>query len=167
MNEGKPVLIVTCKQGSEAWCEEEVGNALFKKDPQVTVVKTNYPDTLLVYSRVLSPEKAYRAVVFREYGFVENIIPISCVFKLQEEFEELIKCIEKVLGDIGEVKLRLRLRGVRGRSEALWKEVREILRAKNVKHSPESRICLFIEGFGDTVYSGLGFCQPVFKRLEK
>lgn len=162
-----PVLIITCKQGNETWCEEEIGNVLFRRDPQVIIAKSSYPDTLLVYSEVLSPEKAYRAVVFREYGFVENVIPVFCKGSLQGSFEDFIKCIEGVLGNLREVKLRVRLRGVRGQSELLWRRIRDFLEKKNIRHSPESKNCLFVEGFESALYGGVGFCQPIFKHLHE
>ncbi|MGB9827359.1 MAG: hypothetical protein ACPLSM_02455 [Thermosphaera sp.] len=158
--------MVTCRQGCDEWCEEEVGNIVFRKDPELRIEKTPYPGVLLVYSRVLTPDRAYRAVVFREYGFVENIIPVQCT-GLIEDFDHFLQCVDSLLQGLRMVKLKLRVRGVRGYSEALWNRLINFLKERGVEHSPESPTCLFIETVSLNVYGGLGYCEPVFKyRVE-
>uniref|UniRef100_A0A7C2FHC3 Uncharacterized protein n=1 Tax=Thermosphaera aggregans TaxID=54254 RepID=A0A7C2FHC3_9CREN len=158
----KPVLLITCRQGSDEWCEEEVGNVLFRKDPELRIRKTPYPGVLLAYSEVLSPDRAYRIVVFREYGFVENIIPVQCTGRI-EEFDRFLQCVEGLVKGPREVKLKLRVRGVRGYSETLWSRLKTFLAERSVEHSSKSPTCLFIETIDLNLYGGVGYCEPVFK----
>ncbi|WP_448577837.1 hypothetical protein [Thermosphaera sp.] len=162
MSTENPVLLVTCRQGCDEWCEEEVGNIIFRKDPELRIVKTPYPGVLLIYSGVLTPDKAYRIVVFREYGFVENIIPVQCSGRI-EEFDSFVQCVGNLLRDLRKVKLKLRVRGLRGYSEILWGRLKKYLEEKGIEHSPESPTCLFIETVDHNVYGGLGYCEPIFK----
>jgi tRNA acetyltransferase TAN1 len=139
---------------------------LFRKDPELRIVKTPYPGVLIAYSKILTPGKAYRIVVFKEYGFVENIIPVQCTGRI-EEFDRFLQCIEGLVQGLREVKLKLRVRGVRGYSEALWSSLKTFLTERSVEHSPKSPTCLFIETIDLNLYGGLGYCEPVFKyRVE-
>ena len=90
----KPVLIITCRAGSEDWCEEEIGNVLFPYDPEVRVVKTKYPGLLIVYSK-LDPLRAYTISLSSEYGFVEKIIPVQIYDKFN------IDALDKILNIVG------------------------------------------------------------------
>jgi len=152
---GRPVLIVTCRAGNEGWCEEEVGNILFRKDPDVVVARTKYPGLLVVYSSKLSPEEAYRAALASEYGFVTRIIPVQIRGELGTR---VLDSIPSLLERGERVKLKLRVRGVRGMSKHLWKELRRILEEHGVEHDPSSQTCLYVEVIDSEVFIGKGRC---------
>jgi len=151
----KPVLLITCRVGNEDWCIEEIGNVLFQKDPEVNVVKTRYPGLLLVYSN-LNVEKAYKQALSYEYGFVENIIPVHYMINFNESIPNDIL---NLLEPNSRVKVKVRLRGLRGYSSIIWKRIIEILKTKNIVHSPDSNICLYVEGVDDIIYIGKGLCR--------
>ncbi|MCD6301359.1 MAG: hypothetical protein J7L82_04735 [Staphylothermus sp.] len=149
-----PVLIVTCRAGSEDWCEEEIGNVLFPHDPELKVVKTKYPGLLIVYSK-LDPLKAYTISLSSEYGFVEKIIPVQ----IHDKFN--IDALDKILNIVGygeKLKVKLRVRGRRGLSTIIWKKIMDLLKRKNSKHDPSSNICLYVEVIDDYFYVGRVKC---------
>ncbi|ADI32334.1 hypothetical protein [Staphylothermus hellenicus] len=150
----KPTLIVTCKAGSEEWCEEEIGNVLFIHDPDVKVVRTRYPGLLLVYSN-LDPYKAYVYALSSEYGFIKNIIPIH----LHDKFSlENISKILEIVGVGERIKVKLRIRGKRGLSKVLWKHIMDLLKSKNAVHDPRSNMCLYIEVIDNDLFIGRAKC---------
>ncbi len=153
----KPVLIVTCKPGNEEWCESEIGNVLFHLDPELRIAKTRYSALLIVYSRI-DPVKAYKHVKNYEYGFVANIIP---VYYTTNSFEELLLVIQNLVKGFSRVKVKLRIRGVRGKSREYWVRIKEALREIGVIHDPRSRKCLFVEVIDDVFYTGIGDCSLV------
>ena len=157
----RPVLLVTCRSSSDL-CEHEVGNVLFIKDPCVRVEKTRFPGVLLVYS-VLDVNTAYRATTFREYGFVELIVPIHCTSTLPVTRPFLEECLSRLLREGGEVKVKVRARGVRGVSSEVYKLVLQVLRERGITTSSKSPLCLFLEIIESAVYLGVGSCKPVFK----
>ncbi|MET1160184.1 MAG: hypothetical protein ABWW65_04420 [Thermoprotei archaeon] len=154
----KPVLIVTCRSGNENWCEEEVGNVLFPQDPEVRIVKTRFSGVLIVFS-YLNPLDAYKTALSREYGFVEHIIPVFLSAPLTE-LDDVIERIREIVNPGERVKLRVRVRGVRGISTTLWHKIRRVLASKNAIHDPSSNTCLFVEVIEDRIYVGKGWCKP-------
>lgn len=150
----KPVLLVTCRVGSENWCIEEIGNVVFPVDPGVEIVKTKYPGLLIVYSN-LDSRSVYERSLKSEYGFVENIIPVELYgFFTDQFFSEITRLVSP-----GEkVKLKLRIRGKRGYSTIVWKKLVELLAEKSVFHDKSSKTCVYVEVINDTVYMGRGFC---------
>lgn len=161
MNFDTPKLIITCRGTSIDLCEHEIGNVLFPRDPDVRIQRTNYQGVLLVYT-LLSVDKAYATSAHREYGFVENIIPIQCALNYPFEEEKLVNCLNSLnLPKV--VKLRVRSRGVRGVSSNIYNFVIEKLRSMGITHSSISKICLYIELIEKTIYIGAGSCQSVFK----
>lgn len=156
-----PKLIVTCKTGSEELCVHEVCNVLFVKDPEVRAEGLKYRGLIFVYTS-LDVDRAYRAVLHREFGFVENIIPVHCVLEYPANPVEVRACLERLLG--GEpVKLRIRSRGVRGASTGLFTEFSRLLKDMGIRHDPASKKCLFVELVEKRMFVGLGDCHPVFK----
>lgn len=156
-----PRLIVTCREPNPEPCEHEIGNVLFPKDPDVYIVKSKYPGVLLVYSN-LTTERAYAVTSLREYGYVENIIPVQCVLRHPIVEEELERCIHNI--DLSkDVKIRVRSRGVRGISAIIYHKVIDMIRTKGVKINSHSQYCLFVEIIDQYVYIGHGLCQSVFK----
>ena len=150
----KPVLIITCRAGSEDWCEEEIGNVLFPYDPEVRVVRTKYPGLLIVYSK-LDPLRAYTISLSSEYGFVERIIPVQVYDKFN------IDALDKILNIVGygeKIKVKLRVRGRRGLSMIIWKRIIELLKRKNSRHDPGSNICLYVEVIDGSFYAGRAKC---------
>jgi len=150
----KLVLIVTCKAGSELWCVEEVGNAIFEHDPGVIVEKTKYPGLLLVYSS-LDAYKAYAYAMRREYGFVKHIIPVEAVALTIDEAE---RAAAKLVNPGESVKVVVRVRGKRGLSGDLWNRVVNKLKLLGAKHNPESTTCLYIEVIDDKICIGKAKC---------
>lgn len=154
----KPVLLVTCKAGNEEWCEEEIGNVIFIHDPEVVVERTKYPGLLIVYSN-LDPSRAYRIALSSEYGFVKNIIPIQCsVDDINDEYL-IRKCVLSLVSPGETVKLKVRVRGIRGLSKKLWVLVTAFLKEINSSHDPKSSICLYIESIDSTLFIGKGKCS--------
>ncbi len=151
----KPVLIVTCKPGNEEWCENEIGNVLFPLDPDIRIEKTKYSALLIVYSKI-DPVKAYRHVKNYEYGFVANIVP---VYYIARSFEELLSLIPRLVEGLSRVKVRLKVRGTRGRSKEYWARIKKVLGEKGVIHDPASDKCLFIEVIDELFYTGIGDCS--------
>jgi tRNA acetyltransferase TAN1 len=160
--QSKPVLIVTCRGSSTSPCEHEVGNVLFIKDPCVKVKETPFIGVLIVYSN-LDVNTAYRAVAFREYGFVESIIPIHCSTRLPLDRSSLEECLRRVTNVTTPVKVKVKSRGVRGISSSVYKLVIDVLKSLGVRVESNSSSCLFIEIISEVVYIGVGACKPVFK----
>lgn len=157
-----PKLIVTCRSSSSVeLCEQEIGNVVFTRDPNVRIERTKYAGVLLIHT-TLAPEKAYAIASHREYGFVKNIIPINCVLEYPPETIKLKECLDRVVKS-NRVKLKVRSRGVRGASSGLFKKVAEYLKAMDISHDPHSRTCLYIEVFDNKTYVGVSDCYPVFK----
>jgi len=151
----KPVLLITCRVGNEDWCVEEIGNVLFQKDPGVDIVKTRYPGLILVYSN-LSVDQAYKHALSYEYGFVENIIPVHYMVRFNEDIpSDILNLFEPN----SRVKVKVRMRGLRGYSSNVWKKIIELLKTKNITHSSDSNICLYVEGVDDLIYIGKGLCK--------
>lgn len=156
---GQPALIVTCRVGHEAICEEEIGNVLFPRDPQVRIEGTGYPDVLAVYTK-LSADDAYRVVSLREYGFVENVIPVHFALEYPRDIGKVVEAA-KALADKGPcVELRVRSRGVRGVSSELYRELARALGDRICKGSGE---CIFVEIMNERIYVGRGLCKSVLK----
>lgn len=150
----KPILLVTCRVGSEKWCIEEIGNVIFSIDPYVEIVKTKYPGLIIVYSN-MDYRVVYERVLESEYGFVERIIPIELYGSFNMEF---FSEITKLVSPGERIKLKLRIRGKRGYSNIVWKKLIKTLSEKNVFHNKSSEICIYVEVIDDTVYMGRGFC---------
>lgn len=157
----QPKLIITCSSSSVDSCVHEVGNVIFLKDPNVRIEKTDFKGVLFVYTDI-DTNRAYTLVSHREYGFVENIIPINCIIEYPPLESELRSCISQIT-KTKVVKLKVRARGARGISVELFKKVVSIMRALGVNHDPRSRDCLYIEVFKNKIYIGLGDCFPIFK----
>lgn len=158
----KPVLLVTCRSSSTDLCEHEVGNVLFIKDPCVKIEKTPFTGVLLVYSS-LDVNRAYRVASFREYGFVESIIPVHCTSVLPVTRTFLEECLAKITSSKTPVKVKVRARGVREVSSEVYRLVLQVLRELGVSVKSESSTCLFVEIIEKQVYVGIGSCKPVFK----
>ncbi len=151
----KPILIVTCRAGSEDWCEEEIGNILFPHDPDIKIEKTRYPGLLIIYSDKIDPIKAYTYAYAFEYGFVEKIIPIY----VYEKFTlENISLLERLIGFNERIKVKLRIRGKRGLSTIVWRRIMDVLKSKSSIHDPKSNICLFVEVIDEYMYAGKVKC---------
>ncbi len=156
------VLIVTCRAGSEDWCEEEIGNRIFHKDPEVIVLKTKYQGLLLVYSK-LHPDMAYKYAKSHEYGFVEKIIPAHIIINNigQFNFEDAMKIIAKLLTEKqlpSNVKLKVKIRGRRGLSPHIWRAFIEAMKEYGIRHDSSSHVCLHVEGIDDLLIVGVCEC---------
>ncbi len=158
----RPVLVVTCRTSSTTLCEHEVGNVLFVKDPCIRVEETPFTGVLLVYSN-LDVNTAYRIVAFREYGFVESIIPVHCSTRLPLNYFSLEECLRAITSTDTPVKVKVKSRGVREVSSSIYKLVVKVLRSLGVRVDNSSSTCLFVETIGEAVYIGVGACKPVFK----
>lgn len=152
----KPVLLVTCRIGSEEWCIEEVGNVLYPYDNSVEVTRTKYKGLLITYSKLNSIE-AYRLLSTREYGFVKNVIPILASIPFDEDL--LFSKVREIVGNVDCVKVKLRVRGVRGLSKRLWLGLMNTLKEHGLKHDPKCYTCLFIEILDKDAYIGLRECS--------
>lgn len=160
----EPRLIVTCRVGNEELCIHEICNTLFPRDPNVKAEKTKYSGLIFVYTSV-DVDRAYKAVSFKEYGFVENIIPVHCVLEYPVGAVEIKKCLNNAVNavNVKTVKLRVKSRSVRGASSELFALFNQVLLNFGVKHEPTSNTCLFVELLESKIYVGLGSCHPVFK----
>ncbi len=156
------VLIVTCRAGSEDWCEEEIGNRIFHKDPEVIVLKTKYQGLLLVYSK-LHPDTAYKYAKSYEYGFVEKIIPAHIIINNIEQFnfEDSKKIIAELLTEkqlTNNVKLKVKVRGRRGLSQHVWRAFIKAMKEHGIRHDPSSPVCIHVEGIDDMLIVGVSEC---------
>jgi len=162
--EGKRlVLIVTCRAGSEEWCEEEIGNVLFHKDYEIMVLRTRYPGLLMVYSSRLEPEEAYRYARSYEYGFVEKIVPAERILYYPHSInpDRLEKAVDSLLEETklsSKIRLKMKIRGRRGLSPVLWKNILKILGKHGLRHDPDSQVCLYVEGIDDLLVLGIAEC---------
>lgn len=156
-----PKLLVTCRSTSIEMCEHEIGDVIYPRDPSVRVERSKYSGLLLVYT-YLSPEKAYAITSHREYGFVENIIPVNCVLEYPASSSVIRECLERIV-KTRVVKVKVRSRGVRGISRELFKLVMGLLSGMGVVHDTRSRTCLYVEVVESSLYIGVGSCHPVFK----
>lgn len=150
----KPVLIVTCRAGNEVWCKEEIGNVLFRHDPNIEIVQTAYAGLLLVYSD-LDPYKAYAYAISSEYGYVEKIIPVYIHDKFR--FENIDRILE-LIGIREKIKVKLRIRGKRGLSKTVWRYIMGLLKRKNAIHDPRSNMCLYVEIIDEDLFIGKARC---------
>jgi len=150
----KPVLIVTCRAGNEDWCIEEIGNVIFPLNHSVKVLRTGYPGLLIVYSK-LDHRRVYSLVNRYEYGFVERIVPVVIYSELNK-FDP--RSILGLVVENEEVKLKVRVRGIRGLSSRLWKEIINVLSEKNVKHNSKAKTCLYVEVINNMIYIGKANC---------
>ncbi|MEM1695070.1 MAG: RNA-binding protein [Desulfurococcaceae archaeon] len=157
----EPRLIVTCRAGNEELCIHEVCNVLFSKDPDVKAEKSKYGGLIYVYTSI-DVDKAYRIASFREYGFVENIIPVHCVLEYPLDPSVVEACLTSIV-KTKSVKLKVKSRGVRGASSGLFALFSRLLLKSGVKHDSTAKTCLFVELLDSKVYVGLGDCHPVFK----
>jgi len=163
IGEKRLVLIVTCRAGSEDWCEEEIGNVLFHKDYEIEVLKTRYPGLLMVYSSRLKPDEAYRYARSYEYGFVEKIIPANEIIIYSDSItpDRLEKAVDSLIQEKNlpsRVRLKMKIRGYRGLSPILWKNIIRILDKHGLRHDPSSQICLYVEGIDDLLVLGIAEC---------
>lgn len=156
-----PKLIVTCRSSSVEFCEQEIGNVIFPRDHDVRIERTKYAGVLFVHT-TLTPEKVYAIASHREYGFVENIIPIHCVLEYPPEAVKLKECLGRIVKS-NKVKLKVRSRGVRGVSKDLFKKVVEYLNDMNISHDSRIKTCLYVEILDNKTYIGVGSCRSVFK----
>lgn len=134
---------------------------IFPRDYNVRIERTKYAGVLLVYT-TLAPEKAYAIASYREYGFVENIIPINCVLEYPPEAVKLKECLERIVKS-NKVKLKVRSRGIRGASKDLFKKVAEHLNTMNISHDPHIKTCLYVEVLDNKTYIGVSDCHSIFK----
>ncbi|MEM4757087.1 MAG: hypothetical protein QW254_03490 [Desulfurococcaceae archaeon] len=158
----KPVLLVTCRSGNTTLCMHEIGNVLFRLDPYVKVEPSKYPGLVMVFSN-MDPLRAYRASSMREYGFVENIVPVICSFKGIPGKELLEQCIDKLRFETSNIKIRVKARGIRGVSTSIFREIKGLLLLRGIRHDPGSNTCLYVEIVDEETFIGLGYCHPVFK----
>lgn len=156
-----PSLIVTCRTSNIKQCIHEIGNVIFPQDPSILIQESSFKGVLLLYTSI-SPEKAYVIASNREYGYVENIIPVYCVLKNPISESELKECLSRIV-KYPYVKLKVRSRGVRCVSKDVFKTTMKVLSWLNVRHDPGINICLYIEIFAGETYIGLGKCRPVYK----
>jgi hypothetical protein len=163
--EKTPKLIVTCRSTSVEYCEHEIGNVIYPRDPGVEVRESPFKGVLFIYT-TLTPDKAYAVSSHREYGFVENIIPIYCALSYPLRVEDLAACFSK-LPLPRRIKLKVRIRGLRGFSEELFSLAVKMLKSMNIDHDSKANTCLYFEGFNNVIYVGLGDCQSVFKASIK
>ncbi|MEM1772551.1 MAG: RNA-binding protein [Desulfurococcaceae archaeon] len=163
--EKTPSLIVTCRGTSIDHCIHEIGNVLYPKDPNVKINNTMFKGVLFVYT-VLPPDRAYGITAHREYGFVENIIPIYCTLTYPLEERDIAECLSR-LPLPSRIKLKVRVRGLRGVSEKIFNLAMATLKSMNIEHDTRAKTCLYFEGFYNVVYVGVGDCQSVFKAYVK
>lgn len=157
----EPKLIVTCRTGNVELCEHEIGNVIFLRDPGVKIERTKYSGVLFVHT-TLDSARAYAVASHREYGFVENIVPVHCVLEYPPEETALQECLKRIVKS-HVVKLKVKSRGVRNVSKGLFITLTKLLNSMGVAHKPESKECLYVEVFENRVYVGIGSCHPVFK----
>lgn len=160
-----PRLIVTCRSTSIDHCVHEVGNIIYPKDPRVEIREAVFKGVLFVYTS-LPPDKAYAATAHREYGFIENIIPVYCALSHPVKEMDLAECLSK-LPIPSRIKLKVRVRGLRGVSRELFNSIIFALNSMSIKHDANAKTCLFFEGFYHMIYVGLGDCQSVYKACFK
>ncbi|MGC9122120.1 MAG: RNA-binding protein [Thermogladius sp.] len=159
-NEGRrPVLLVTCRTGTRAWCEEELGDVLFEVSPDIVVVETGFPDVLVVCSSA-EPRTLYNRAKGGEYGFVENIVPVDRVLSGLEELEAAIK---SAVRPCERVRLRVKSFGVRGVSSEVWQRAVEYIERAGGSVDKSSPTCLHIMVFKESILLGRGLCKAVFK----
>lgn len=156
---GKTYVIVTCRAGNEEWCEEEIGNVLFLYNHGVRINRTRYKGVLLVETS-LNPDRVYRIVSSREYGFVEKIIPLHVVVN-KIDIRNIVESIRRLVIEKGvkdSIRLHIVFRGIRGFSNILWKEVTRSLRELGISVSKKSSTCLYIESIDNFIGISLIEC---------
>ncbi|WP_440059896.1 RNA-binding protein [Thermogladius sp. 4427co] len=158
-NSLKPALLVTCRVGKRVWCREEIGDALFPLDNNIEVYETGFPDLLLVCSGI-NPRVLYNRAKNREYGFVENIIPVDSILPGLDYLES---AVDGVVIPGERLKIRVKAYGVRGLSSQVWDRVASVLKGKSAIIDKESDTCLYILLFEKNIVLGKGLCKAVFK----
>lgn len=160
-----PKLIVTCSSSNVDLCIHEICNVIYPRDPGVRAEESGFRGVIFVYT-VLDASRVYTVVSHREYGFVENIIPVYCTLRMPLSDSELLDCINR-LNLPSRVKVKVRSRGVRGISLDLFEKITHVLKKHRRKHDPLSNTCLYVEVFREIIYVGSSDCQSVFKASTK
>jgi hypothetical protein len=112
---------------------------------------------LLVYTS-LQPLRAYRLLRNYEYGFVKNIIPVQKISRdINEAAEWLVRYLKRK--GIGTVRLKLKVRGIRGRSPEYWRILKNKLLNAGIRHDPRSRVCGYVEVIDETICIGVVECD--------
>lgn len=144
------ILIVTCRPGNDVLCEEEVGNALYEVDPDLSLEVTRYPGVLLLYTNI-DLWRAFKRLKSFEYGFVERIVPLQLIVEPKEE--SVIRAVVELLRNLEEKSfcIKVRLRGIRGLSKNLWISIARHLKQLGFSINSNSTKCIYVEGVGEVI----------------
>lgn len=156
----RPVLLVTTPHGKEERAGEEVGNTLFRLDPQVDVRRTRFPGVLLVYSETLTPDKAFRALTSRFLSWVARVVPAHAVLE-SPGFEELAAAVARLVETSGAPAYRVdcSFRGLKLSCTRLKRRVAQILGATYRFEPWHPQACLRVESVDRLVVVGIVPCS--------
>ena len=156
----RPVLLVTTPHGKEERAGEEVGNTLFRLDPQVEVRPTRFPGVLLVYSETLSPEKAFRALSSRYLSWVARVVPAHVVLEgpgLDELAEAVARLVER--HSASRYRVDCSFRGLELSCTELKRRVAEALGAAYRFNSRSPQLCIRVESVDRLIIVGATPCH--------
>ncbi|MET1101233.1 MAG: hypothetical protein ABWW69_01965 [Pyrodictiaceae archaeon] len=106
------VLVATPKPKNIERAIEELGDALYSRDPEVIVQQcTRKYSTICVYSRALAPREAFREVVQYPPAYIERVIPAE--YHAYATYVDLALTVGKALREIPglrEIGLELHIR---------------------------------------------------------
>ncbi len=159
----RPVLLVTTPHGKEERAGEEIGNTLFRLDPQVEVRRTRFPGVLLVYSETLTPERAFRALTSRFLSWVARVVPIHAVLE-SPGLDELAAAVAWLVEKSGASTYRVdcSFRGLKLSCTGLKRRITEILRARYRFEPRNPQTCLRVESVDRLVVVGIVPCPRRF-----
>ena len=155
----RPVLLVTTPHGKEERAGEEVGNTLFRLDPQVEVRRTRFPGVLLVYSETLTPDRAFRALTSRFLSWVARVVPAHVVLE-DPDLDALATSVAGLVKEGGASTYRVdcSFRGLKLSCTELKRRIAEILGAKYRFEHRNPQTCLRVESVDRLVIVGIIPC---------
>ncbi len=146
-------LLVTTKPGKEDTVELQIGDALFRIDSNVKIVKVKYPGVLLVYTNVELWKAFWSLMTLIPHG-ATRIVPVEYCL---EKISEAPSVIEKLVNEkkVREVNLEIVVRGKHYNENSLRGIVKSVLRKLNVSIKYKASHSLKIETIDNIIVLAL------------
>jgi len=102
------VLVAVARHNAVLRGVEELGDALYVKDPDVSVEAEHGYPLIYVFSPRLGPWEAFRAVVREPPAYIERLVPVE---HLARDVDELVEFIARRAEEMGVREFWLELHG--------------------------------------------------------
>ncbi len=146
-------LLVTTKPGKEDIVELQIGDALFRIDSNVRVVKVKYPGVLLVYTNAEPWRAFWNLMILIPHGATRIVPAEYCL----EEISEVPHTIEKLVSErnVHEVNIEIVVRGKHYTESSLKSIAKSILSKLNVNIKYKAAYSLKIETIDNIIVLAL------------